>query len=507
MTDADPARAPTAPSGGGRAVLIIDDEATLGRNIATYLGRLGWETLWVASAEAGLQRLPEFRPDVILLDHNLPGATGLEALPRLLAAEPAAQVVLMTGHGSIDLAVSAMKQGAADYLAKPLALSELRLLLERLLGQHRLARTVDYYRGRVAESSGLDKLLGASAPMQALRERISMLIDAERALHAPPAEPGRAGAGRLARPGQPGHGRRQPHASGAQPRAWAERAHGRVARARGARHPRHPRRAERPPDVALLPQATTPPGWPSGGLRMRRPARTGHNRRLPKVNWRNADMNKTLCALLVAGLAASTTARAEDAGSTVEKCPKKLGVLAVAEPQNGWNYLSQYGLGSPGVAAAHDDPELGLLRRRRARPGHAEPAAGALARRGRRDAPGVQRRQGPDAGGRLRHDAQRAGRRQHERRPGRLPGRQARHRRRDRRRPEVQGRLHQPAAGRRALQHPGRWRPKARPARPTSPSAAGASAAARWAAWAATPARPKASSSRPASSTTTTRSC
>jgi two-component system response regulator AtoC len=182
MTDADPARAPTAPSGGGRAVLIIDDEATLGRNIATYLGRLGWETLWVASAEAGLQRLPEFRPDVILLDHNLPGATGLEALPRLLAAEPAAQVVLMTGHGSIDLAVSAMKQGAADYLAKPLALSELRLLLERLLGQHRLARTVDYYRGRVAESSGLDKLLGASAPMQALRERISMLIDAERAL-------------------------------------------------------------------------------------------------------------------------------------------------------------------------------------------------------------------------------------------------------------------------------------------------------------------------------------
>lgn len=182
MTDSDNPRASAAPSGGGRAVLIIDDEATLGRNIATYLGRLGWETLWVASAEAGLQRLPEFRPDVILLDHNLPGATGLEALPRLLAAEPAAQVVLMTGHGSIDLAVSAMKQGAADYLAKPLALSELRLLLERLMGQHRLARTVDYYRGRVAGSSGLDKLLGASAPMQALRERIAMLIDAERAL-------------------------------------------------------------------------------------------------------------------------------------------------------------------------------------------------------------------------------------------------------------------------------------------------------------------------------------
>ena len=58
-------------------------------------------------------------------------------------------------------------------------------------------------------------------------------------------------------------------------------------------------------------------------------------------------MNKTLCALVVAGLAASMGARAEEAGSTVEKCNKKMGVLAVAEPQNGWNYLSQYGLGSP----------------------------------------------------------------------------------------------------------------------------------------------------------------
>lgn len=182
MPDRETASPPAGPSGGGRAVLIIDDEATLGRNIATYLGRLGWEALWVASAEAGLQRLPDFRPDVILLDHNLPGATGLEALPRLLAAEPAAQVVLMTGHGSIDLAVSAMKLGAADYLAKPLALSELRLLLERLLGQHRLARTVDYYRGRVAGDSGLDKLLGDSNPMQSLRERMAMLIEAERAL-------------------------------------------------------------------------------------------------------------------------------------------------------------------------------------------------------------------------------------------------------------------------------------------------------------------------------------
>ncbi|NCT82356.1 MAG: peptidoglycan-binding protein [Comamonadaceae bacterium] len=58
-------------------------------------------------------------------------------------------------------------------------------------------------------------------------------------------------------------------------------------------------------------------------------------------------MNKTLYALLLSGLTLSLAARADEAGSTVERCPKKLGVLAVAEPQQGWNYLSQYGLGSP----------------------------------------------------------------------------------------------------------------------------------------------------------------
>ena len=58
-------------------------------------------------------------------------------------------------------------------------------------------------------------------------------------------------------------------------------------------------------------------------------------------------MNKILYSLMLAGLALSTTVRAQDAESTVEKCSKKLGVLAVAEPQRGWNYLSQYGLGSP----------------------------------------------------------------------------------------------------------------------------------------------------------------
>jgi DNA-binding NtrC family response regulator len=176
---ADP---PAEQPGLGRAVLIIDDETTLARNLATYLERLGWATRVAGSAEDGLAQYGDFRPDVVLLDHNLPGRSGLEALGQLRGMDPQARVVLMTGYGGIDLAVSAMKQGAADYLTKPLALSELRLLLERLLAQQRLETAVNYYRGREAVGSGIDNIEGRSPAVVAMRERITALLDAERRL-------------------------------------------------------------------------------------------------------------------------------------------------------------------------------------------------------------------------------------------------------------------------------------------------------------------------------------
>ncbi len=65
------------------AVLIVDDEATLARNLAAYLERNGFDVRVAGSGEEGLQQFAEFRPDVVLLDHNLPGISGLEVLERL----------------------------------------------------------------------------------------------------------------------------------------------------------------------------------------------------------------------------------------------------------------------------------------------------------------------------------------------------------------------------------------------------------------------------------------
>ncbi|MEY2656030.1 MAG: hypothetical protein RLZZ524_3058 [Pseudomonadota bacterium] len=162
-----------------RAILIIEDETTLARNLATYLERMGDEVRIAGRAEDGLTLLETWRPDIVILDHNLPGMTGLEALSRIRAIDTDARIIMVTGYGSTELAVEAMKAGAADFMTKPLVLSELKIVLDRLSVQGKLASTVDYYAQRDAQDSGLDKIVGESEPVRQLRHTISTLLDSE----------------------------------------------------------------------------------------------------------------------------------------------------------------------------------------------------------------------------------------------------------------------------------------------------------------------------------------
>lgn len=116
------------------AVLIVEDEATLGRNIAAYVQRNGYEAQVAGSAEEALRALDSFKPDAVLLDLRLPGMDGLAALGCFRATDPNLTVILMTGHGTMEAAVEAMKSGAYDFLTKPVSLSRLLLLLQKALG-------------------------------------------------------------------------------------------------------------------------------------------------------------------------------------------------------------------------------------------------------------------------------------------------------------------------------------------------------------------------------------
>lgn len=163
----------------GHAVLIIEDEATIAKNMNTYLSRNGFEVRVANTAEDGIGQIDIFRPDAVLLDFNLPGMNGLEALAKIKALAPNVSIIMITGHGNVELAVEAMKAGAYDFLTKPISLGKLKILLERAMGEEKVEQALTYYMEKDKKEYGLDTLIGDSAPMLALKETIGRLLDAE----------------------------------------------------------------------------------------------------------------------------------------------------------------------------------------------------------------------------------------------------------------------------------------------------------------------------------------
>ena len=109
-------------------ILIVDDEEAARYGMARALKN--YSVAEAASVEAARQAVAKSRPDLILLDNNLPGASGLDYLQELAASADAPPVVMITAHGSERTAISAIKAGAYDYLAKPFDVDELRLVVK-----------------------------------------------------------------------------------------------------------------------------------------------------------------------------------------------------------------------------------------------------------------------------------------------------------------------------------------------------------------------------------------
>ena len=159
-------------------LLIVDDEQTIRRLCMTVGESLGFLCLEAESGDAALTLLEEQPVHMVLTDMVMPHMSGIEFLEQVKRAFPRIEVAVMTGHGSVETAVQAMKLGAYDYISKPFApLDELRLFLRRMADKVRLVEENLYLRERSETETSLHGIIGNSSGIQNVLRLISRLKD------------------------------------------------------------------------------------------------------------------------------------------------------------------------------------------------------------------------------------------------------------------------------------------------------------------------------------------
>ena len=161
---------------GGLRILFADDEAHLRDLMQMELPRLGHEVHGLPRRRRRDQgALEKGTFDAALLDIRMPGLTGIEVLAKVRQASPETQVILMTGHATVDTAVQALRLGAFDYLTKPCKWAELEVLLARVAERRDLTNKATAFETRLKAVEGTPLLVGDTPVMQSVRRQIDMV--------------------------------------------------------------------------------------------------------------------------------------------------------------------------------------------------------------------------------------------------------------------------------------------------------------------------------------------
>ena len=158
-------------------VLLVEDEALFARAVVKRLKQAGYDCEHAETLADGRMLARQFMPDLALLDMRLPDGNGLELLTEF--AGKGISAIVMTAHGDLSDAVNAMKQGAADYLKKPVDLEELLLAIQKVEATARLKHQLDYSRQRNTHATEGHEFLGDSQCMRIVRmqiERVAHLV-------------------------------------------------------------------------------------------------------------------------------------------------------------------------------------------------------------------------------------------------------------------------------------------------------------------------------------------
>ncbi len=154
-------------------ILVVDDEPSILRLLQEALTQWGYQVTCAGSGKVALEAIRGDLFDAVLTDIRMPEMTGLDLLREIKRHDESTEVVMMTGYPTIASAVEALKEGAYDYLSKPLILDELRHLMARMTERRFLRGEVHSLRARLGEELTVTELVGNSKPMQSVKDIIA----------------------------------------------------------------------------------------------------------------------------------------------------------------------------------------------------------------------------------------------------------------------------------------------------------------------------------------------
>lgn len=150
-------------------ILVVDDEADLREILEIYLTELGYVVETAANGQAGLERFQAWRPPIVMTDIKMPGMDGISLLQRIKEAEPETEVIMITGHGDMDLAIKSLKLEATDFITKPINDDALAIALKRCHERIDMRRQIKGY------TENLESMVAAKSAQIVELERLTAL--------------------------------------------------------------------------------------------------------------------------------------------------------------------------------------------------------------------------------------------------------------------------------------------------------------------------------------------
>ena len=158
-----------------KQILYVDDEPEIRAMVEAYLARQGYRIALAANGHEAMEKVQSRKLDLVFTDLNMPGMNGLELLQAVKASQPRCEVIIVTGYGTVDTAVRALKLGAYDYLQKPIEFERLGTLVNRIMEKKELEAENRRIRRQLNERYGLAQLVGVGPRMQEIYDIIERI--------------------------------------------------------------------------------------------------------------------------------------------------------------------------------------------------------------------------------------------------------------------------------------------------------------------------------------------